>query len=244
MNNIKKYEFKQFENHNFIDLKKPDYTANKNINYNIQESLGKKKNKIFFYYPLFNLTPNARRTPRYSEDILKIIKRIYEKKERFITINIENEENKNDNNNIEYKEKTYKNFKKEKQIGIEIMKFFHRHKTFNHLFCIFREQDKEKLFKQIKDINESILILVNNNDKIQFFNDKNEDPLKDFKNVIYLILNGKKINDKNFLKSIKTTIIKLNNKVVPKDQQNYFENFDSIFTCDLDDDNEYSSDSS
>ena len=44
-----------------------------------------------------------------------------------------------------------------KKVGIEIMKFFHRHQTFKHLFCIFREQDKEKLFKEIKDINENII---------------------------------------------------------------------------------------
>lgn len=240
-------KFKQFENHNFIDLKKPDYNANKIINYNTQQFLGKKKNKIYFYYPLFNLDVNARRSYLYSDDILNIIKRIYQNKERFIYIEVDEDYKKEDyddidDNNSKCIERRSKVYGKAKQIGIETMKFFHRHQTFKHLFCIFGEQDKVKLFKEIKDINESILILINNN-KIQFFNDKNEDPLEDFKNLTYLIIN--QIEKRNKKKqSEKTKVTKTNIKNELKEQKNYFDDFDSIFTYNLNDDYEDSSESS
>ena len=278
LSKIKKYEdlnkikFKQFENHNnFIDLKKPDYIDNKKINYNIQKFFGKKKKNVFFYYPLFNFTPKARRlTSKYSEDILNIIRKINQNQEKYINIEVDEDEDddnekKNfnviDNNNSKYIEKIYKNYKKAKKIGVEILKFFHRHQTFKHLFCIFREKDKKKFFNEIKDIkdmNESILILIiKNNDKIQFFNKEKEDQLKDFKNITYLIINGiqiknesmkatEKLNDnKNDLKykKIKKPPIVNNNKEELKEENNYFADFNSIFT-DLIDDGEDSSESS
>lgn len=155
-------------------------------------------------------TPNVRCTSRFSEDILNIIKKVYSSKRKIFINNEVDEDYKKEKLINKSIEKKYKYYKKVKQIGIETMKFFHRQQRFKHLYCIFGEQDKNKVFKEIKDTNESILLLINENDKFKFFKDKKDDPLKEYKKVKYLIINGK------------------------KEKKNYFDNFESIFTYDID----------
>ena len=218
--NNKLKKFKKFNNQNFIDLKKPEYN---NINKNIKYIKNKfyQKEKIFFYYPLLNLNTNASRSSEYFYNILDIVKEVIESKKRFITINI-----KLDNKKKNQKKKN----KAIKQIGIEVMRFFHRHQIFNRLFCIFKHQNIK-----IDDIqsNESILIYINDKER------KNEDLLENFDNVKYLFIENNEemeINRKEN-KTLKKNLKK--NKNFLEKNNTLFKNFESIFTYEYNEEEDY-----
>ena len=222
-------KIKIYKTQNYIDLKKPEYNINRNIKYEKNKFLDKEK--IYLYYPILNLNPNARRNYKYSSEILNIVKEIIENKNKCITININKEEI------IDPKKAN----KKMKKIGIEVMKFFHRHKRFNRLFCAFNHQDIIKINKEIEDIqeNESILLLINDNIK------KIEDPLESFDNVCYLIIENKELKVKSREnENLNPNIIKKEKKRIVEDKNDLFNDFDSIFTYKLKEDliykNEYS----
>ena len=222
INDLKKSKKFKNKNQNFIELKSPDAKANKTLNYDIKKF--KDKKKIFFYYPLMNLTQNSARTFKYSEEILQIIKKIYEKKERYIKINLDNFSEKEEKN-------PYKMNIKMKRISIELMKFLHRHQIFDHLFCIFNDKDKIKLLKEINNYkyHESILVLINNNNKIKFIQENSEDPLEEFDNIRYLIVNNREMEDKKRIKKNKRNLLTENTNI-NKLEKNLFEDFESIFT--------------
>ena len=110
------------------------------------------------------------------------------------------------------------------------MRFFHRHHTFNQLFCIFDYQDIKKIRKEINN-NETniILILVYNN--IKKIIDVNKDPLEEFFNVKYLIINKYNAITKNEVLYNNNIVIRRNNKNNKNEIKiNVLDDFQSIFT--------------
>ena len=119
-----------------------------------------------------------------------------------------------------------------KQIGIEILKFFHRHQTFKRIFCIFNDKDIENIRKEIGNIKkeDNILIFEYSNSK-NILEDKDKiDPLKEFDNIIYLIMSKYKIIKNGIsISNISNNLLKdKNNK-----KRAILNDFNSIFTYNL-----------
>ena len=217
----------KYENKNYIHLKRPDDITNKKIKY---ENLSK---KIFLYYPLLDINIKSQQIYKYTYDIIKIINEIVKVKQK-----ISNEISRNIidriiNIDISYEEETQLELdEKINQIAIEVLKFFHRHRTFKFLFYINQNKNKKQFFKKIKkfQFDAEILILVNNNHKIKFFRDK-EDPLEDYINAIYFNFENKKLKNNNEMNKDSKINLNIqenqNNKIINNDILN---DLDSIFT--------------
>ena len=212
-------KIKVFKKDNLIDLKIPDNNSSK-IKYDAKQFFGTCENKLCFFYPLLNLKNKIKYVLNYYDEILSIIKKIYESKERYININ---------DCNIETEKKIKKYNKKIKIIVTEVMKFFHRHRTFNHLYCIFDSKDMDQFLNYINYLSsdESILILINNNTKLI---QNKKDSLEEFKNVKFLIINNDMERETEKGEIIDKEKEKINpNKINLKTNNVLFNDFNSIF---------------
>ena len=259
--NMKKYI-------NLIEGK--DQKINEYIKYEKNNIINKEGSNIFLYYPLINLNPNSLRNKDYSDyilaSIIKIIKAItnnniisssiFSLNPNIIsankiddisqTIQLRIIEERFYFMTLTWLEDTVNEIiinKYVKQIGIEIMRFFHRHHTFNQLFCIFNHHDIRKIRKEINnnETDNEILILVYNNKKNLI--DVNEDPLEEFNNVKYLIINNYDIitNREEF----NNNIIRRDNKINKNEiKKNILDDLESIFTYQFNQNNDNLSDKS
>ena len=158
-----------------------------------------KDGKIIFKNTLLNLPLNLPLYSGYENDIYKLIKIILSEKHQFINVVL--------NNDFRIFDTGSKRVNKKSIIGIELMKFFHRHQIFNKQYYIYNTKkygyslnqifDKvleDEKSEKIKNFNEnkkySSIILVNYF-KNNFYK---EEPLKLLKNVQYLIMKKNEIN--------------------------------------------------
>ena len=236
----------------------------------MKKIINKEGSNIFLYYPLINLNPNSLRSKDYSDYILASIitiikaitnnninssifsfpKVISTKKIDDIsqTIQIRIIEERFYFMTLTWLEDTVNEIiinKYVKQIGIEIMRFFHRHHTFNQLFCIFNHHDIKKIRKEINnnETDNEILILVYNNKKNLI--DVNEDPLDEFNNVKYLIINNYDIITNR--EELNNIIIRRDNNInINKNEikKNCLDDLESIFTYQFNQNNDNLNDKS
>ena len=237
--NCKKLELKDY-----ISLIEGEYNITEIIKYK-NNYLDDEEEKKCFYYPFINLNQNGSQYINYSHFILDSIikiKNFLENnknlkgstlnspiKEEYNLVTLEAFKNRflylkiierADINNNQY---LYNNID---QIGIEILKFFHRHQTFKQIFCIFDDENIENIRKEIRNIKKEDYILIFtyiNNNKILVDKD-NKDPLKEFDNIIYLIMSEYKII-KNEINFNNASLQVKNNK-----RRFLLNDFDSLFT--------------
>ena len=198
----------------FVSLK------NNKIKTSIKYEKDKTFGKIFLDKPLLDLPVKASHFKYYSEEIFDLIKLILSEKKQFINIYL--------NNDLRVLEKNTKKFNKKTLIGIEIMKFFYRHQTFNKLYYVYNglqygntlNEIFNKVLKNEKD-NEPVnrnrkytsFILINNYEKNYL---SIEDPITLLSHVQYLIMSKKDIifynneDDKFFKKRHKNKIMMTN----------------------------------
>ena len=118
------------------DYKKIKTFINLNHKNKLTTSIKYKKNKtngkVVLNNPLLNLPINLPRCKDYTDEIFELIKMIISGKEKFINVYLNNDSRCFEHNSKKINKKTI--------IGIELMKFFHRHQTFGKLYYIFNPQ--------------------------------------------------------------------------------------------------------
>ena len=150
--------------------KKADSTAN------IKCSGNNFEKEIFLYEPLIKLNENEEMNENnnYSENIYELIEHL-----------------NNENNQIFYCREDNK--KKYTQICLEVMKYFHRHKTFCELYYIDIEREgKRRLKSIIRKLNKMWIDEIN---ELDDEDEKKENEEKMYKKMCFILINNCKWRD-------------------------------------------------